>query len=69
MFWDVITSVLELFIGVGVFLLAIVMLSKIFGEPSEKLNRFFKKTGKNRFANVGMGIAAVGITQSSTPRV
>jgi len=67
MFWDVITSVLELFIGVGVFLLAIVMLSKIFGRPSERLNRFFKKTGENRFANVGLGIVTVGITQSSTP--
>ena len=67
MFWDVTTSVLELFIGVGVFLLAIVMLSKIFCEPSEKLTRFFKKTGKNRFTNVGLGIAVVGITQSSTP--
>ena len=67
MFWYVVTSVFELFTGVGIFLLAIVMLSKIFGEPSEKLSRFFKKTGKNRFTNVGMGIAAVGITQSSTP--
>ena len=67
MFWDIITSILELFIGVGVFLFAIVMLSKIFGKPSERLNRFFKKTGKNRFANVGLGIGAVGITQSSGP--
>ncbi|MCL2873752.1 MAG: Na/Pi symporter [Defluviitaleaceae bacterium] len=67
MFWDIITSILELFIGVGVFLLAIVMLSKIFGRPSEKLNKFFKKTGENRFTNAGLGIAAVGITQSSTP--
>ncbi|MCL2568326.1 MAG: Na/Pi symporter [Oscillospiraceae bacterium] len=67
LFWDLITSMLELFTGIGVFLLAIVMLTKIFGAPSEKLNRFFQKTGKNRFANVGLGIAAVGITQSSTP--
>ena len=67
MFWDVITSVLELFIGVGVFLLAIVMLSKIFGKPSEKLDRLFKKIGKNRFTNVGLGIGMVGITQSSGP--
>ena len=67
MFWDVTTSVLELFIGVGVFLLAIVMLSKIFGKPSEKLNRLFEKIGKNRFTNVGLGIGMVGITQSSTP--
>ena len=67
MLWDITTSVLELFIGVGVFLLAIVMLSKIFGKPSERLHRFFEKTGKNRFTNVGLGIAAVGITQSSTP--
>ena len=67
MFWDVTTSVLELFIGVGVFLLAIVMLSKIFGKPSEKLDRLFKKIGKNRFTNVGLGIGMVGITQSSTP--
>ena len=67
MFWDVITSVLELFIGVGVFLLAIVMLSKIFGKPSESLNRFFARIGKNRFTNVGLGIGMVGITQSSTP--
>jgi len=58
---------MELFIGVGVFLLAIVMLSKIFGKPSERLYRFFKRTGENRFANVGLGIAAVGITQSSGP--
>ena len=49
MFWDVTTSILELFIGVGVFLLAIVMLSKIFGRPSERLHRFFEKTGENRF--------------------
>jgi len=67
MFWDITTSVLELFIGVGVFLFAIVMLTKIFGKPSEKLNKFFRKTGENRFANVGLGIAAVGITQSSGP--
>ena len=67
MFWDITTSILELFIGVGVFLLAIVMLSKIFGRPSEKLHRFFEKTGKNRFVNAGLGVAAVGITQSSTP--
>jgi len=67
MFWEVITSVLELFIGVGVFLLAIVMLSKIFGKPSERLYRFFQKTGRNRCANVGLGVAAVGITQSSGP--
>ena len=67
MLWDVTTSVLELFIGVGVFLLAIVMLSKIFGKPSEKLDRLFKKIGKNRFTNVGLGIGMVGITQSSTP--
>ena len=67
MFWDVSISVLELFIGVGVFLFAIVMLSKIFGKPSEKLNRLFKKIGKNRFTNVGLGIGMVGITQSSTP--
>ena len=67
MFWDVITSVIELFIGVGVFLLAIVMLSKIFGKPSEKLDRHFKKIGKNRFTNVGLGIGMVGITQSSGP--
>ena len=67
MFWDVVTSVLELFIGVGVFLLAIVMLTKIFGRPSERLHRFFEKTGRNRFANVSLGIAAVGITQSSGP--
>lgn len=67
MFWDIIRSVLELFIGVGVFLLAIVMLSKIFGRPSERLNRFFKKTGENRFTNVSLGIVTVGITQSSTP--
>ncbi|MCL2285917.1 MAG: Na/Pi symporter [Firmicutes bacterium] len=67
MFWDVTTSVLELFIGVGVFLFAIVMLAKIFGKPSEKLNRLFKKIGKNRFTNVGLGIGMVGITQSSTP--
>ena len=67
MFWDITTSVLELFIGVGVFLLAIVMLTKIFGRPSERLDRFFKKTGKNRLTNVGLGIVTVGITQSSTP--
>ena len=67
MFLDITTSVLELFIGIGVFLLAIVMLSKIFGTPSEKLDRFFKKTGENRFTNVGLGVAIVGITQSSTP--
>jgi len=67
MFWDITTSVMELFIGVGVFLLAIVMLSKIFGRTSERLERFFKKTGKNRFTNVGVGIGMVGITQSSTP--
>ena len=67
MFWDIITSVLELFTGVGVFLLAIVMLSKIFGKPSEKLDRLFKEIGKNRFTNVGLGIGMVGITQSSTP--
>ena len=67
MFWDITTSILELFIGAGVFLLAIVMLSKIFGRPSEKLHRFFEKTGKNRFVNAGLGVAAVGITQSSTP--
>jgi phosphate:Na+ symporter len=67
MFWDITTSVFELFIGVGVFLLAIVMLTKIFGVPSERLSRFFKATGQNRFTNVGLGIAAVGITQSSTP--
>jgi phosphate:Na+ symporter len=67
MFWDITTSVMELFIGVGVFLLAIVMLSKIFGQPSERLHRFFKKTGNNRFTNVGLGIVTVGITQSSTP--
>ena len=67
MFWDIITSIMELFVGVGVFLLAVVMLSKIFGKPSEKLEHFFEKTGKNRFANVGLGIGIVGITQSSTP--
>jgi len=67
LFWDITTSVLELFIGVGVFLLAIVMLTKIFGRPSERLDRFFKKTGKNRLTNVGLGIVTVGITQSSTP--
>jgi len=67
MFLDITTSFLELFIGVGVFLLAIVMLTKIFGKPFERLNKFFKKTGENRFANVGLGIAAVGITQSSGP--
>ena len=67
MFWDVVTSVIELFIGVGVFLLAIVMLTKIFGKPSERLHRFFDKTGKNRFTNVGLGVTAVGITQSSGP--
>ena len=67
MFWNVTTSVLELFVGVGVFLLAIVMLSKIFGKPSERLDRLFKKIGKNRFANVGLGVGMVGITQSSGP--
>ena len=67
MFWDITTSVLELFIGIGVFLFAVVMLSKIFGRPSEMLHRFFKKTGENRFANVGLGVVTVGITQSSTP--
>ena len=67
MFWDVTTSVLELFTGVGVFLFAIVMLTKIFGQPSEKLHKFFEKIGHNRFTNVGLGIASVGITQSSTP--
>ena len=67
MFWNMTASALELFTGVGVFLLAIVMLSKIFAKPSERLERFFKKTGKNRFANVGLGVGMVGITQSSTP--
>jgi len=66
LFWDITTSILELFTGVGVFLLAIAMLSKIFRRPSDRLNRFFKKTGKNRFANVGLGIVAVRIAQSST---
>jgi len=67
MFWDITTAVLDLFAGVGVFLVAIIMLSKTFGKPSEKLNRFFKKTGENRFANVSLGTAIVGVTQSSTP--
>jgi len=58
---------MDLFIGVGVFLLAIIMLSKIFGKPSERLHNFFKRTGENRFANVGLGTAIVGVTQSSTP--
>jgi len=67
MFWDVTTSIFELLIGVGVFLLAIVMLSQLFGKPSDQLNRLFQKIGNNRFANMGLGIGMVGITQSSGP--
>jgi len=67
LFLDVTTSILELFTGVGIFLVAIIMLSKIFGKPSERLHRFFRKTGTNRFVNVGLGVVTVGITQSSTP--
>ena len=67
LFWDITISILELFTGMGIFLLAIVMLSKVFGKPSERLRGFFRKTGTNRFVNIGLGVAAVGITQSGTP--
>jgi len=65
--WEYTTLVLELFTGMGIFLLSVVLLSKIFGKPSERLYVFFRKTGANRFVNIGLGVAAVGIAQSATP--
>ena len=64
---NVIYSVLELLIGIGVFLFSIILLGRVFGRPTPKLTKMFEKANKNRVSNMGLGIGVTMITQSSTP--
>ena len=63
----IITSLLSLIAGVGVFLIACTMMSSnLEALGSRRLKALFAKTTKNKLAGVGVGTAATMVIQSSS---
>ena len=64
---DVITSILSLIAGVGVFLIACTMMSSnLESLSSKKLKKLFEKTSKNKLVGVGVGAVTTTLIQSSS---
>jgi len=64
--WEIIRAILMLLTGVGVFLVGVVMFTHKLEKPSDRMYRFFAKTGRNRYTGVAMGTGLTMVTQSST---
>ena len=63
----VITSVLTLIAGVGIFLIACTMMSaNLESLGSRKLKALFARTSKSKLLGVGVGAAATAAIQSSS---
>lgn len=63
----IISSILTLIAGVGVFLIACSMMSSnLEALGSKKLKALFARTSKNKLAGVGVGAAATAVIQSSS---
>ncbi len=63
----IISSILTLIAGVGVFLIACSMMSSdLEALGSKKLKALFSKTSKNKLVGVGIGAAATAVIQSSS---
>ena len=63
---DIITSILMLFAGIGVFLIACTMLSDYLEAlSSDKLKQLFGKASKSKLLGVGIGAVATAAIQSS----
>lgn len=63
---DIITAVLTLIAGIGVFLVACKMMSvSLENAGSERLKRLFAKTGNNKWIGVGIGTVGTALIQSS----
>ena len=64
---DIITSVLPLFAGVGVFLIACSMMSSnLEALGSKRLKKLFSKTAKSKLVGVGVGAVTTAAIQSSS---
>ena len=63
---SVFNSVTQLLIGIGVFLVGVVMLTNKFRCPSKKIYNYFETHCKNRTSSMLMGTGVTAITQSST---
>lgn len=64
---DIITSVLSLFAGVGVFLIACSMMSSnLEALGSKRLKKLFSKTAKSKLVGVGVGAVTTAAIQSSS---
>jgi len=67
MFWDLLTAVLALFTGIGIFVVGISMLSASLRKNStQKMHAMFQKIGNNRFSGVALGSGVTAVIQSST---
>ena len=63
----VVTSVLSLIAGVGIFLIACTMMSSnLESLGSKKLKALFAKTSKSKLVGVGVGAATTAVIQSSS---
>ena len=64
---DIITSVLSLFAGVGVFLIACSMMSSnLEALGSKRLKKLFSRTAKSKLVGVGVGAVTTAAIQSSS---
>lgn len=64
---EVATSLLTLFAGVGIFLIACSMMSShLEALGSKKLKALFAKTGKSKLVGVGVGTVTTAAIQSSS---
>ena len=62
----IITAVLTLLAGIGVFLIACTMMSSnLESASSKRLKRLFAKTGDNKWLGVGIGTIGTAAIQSS----
>lgn len=64
---EIITSILSLLAGIGVFLIACSMMSSnLESLGSKKLKHLFEKASKSKFVGVGVGAATTAVIQSSS---
>ncbi|MBR3302913.1 MAG: Na/Pi cotransporter family protein, partial [Bacteroidales bacterium] len=62
----IISAILALLSGIGIFLIACQMMSEnLEAASSEKLKRLFSKTSSNKLLGVGIGAASTAVIQSS----
>lgn len=66
-FWVILKAVVEMLIGMGVFLFGLELMSQGLEKAAGKnIRKLFNKINNNRFVGLGIGTVATGIVQSST---